>query len=176
MNQALSPFLVLRALLPNTMQWQGPDPSGAVAAPSATGTNYIFTATQFVLKNYETSKYYLLQVTWPAGQEELMYVTEVVTPVAAGAIPNSGANFEFTTDGYLRFKHELNATFHNLFTWNGLQTTVGAGVASSAGTFAAGGNNYRIVNSTLQILDAANGNYYTPWLVGGDGFQQLELQ
>lgn len=175
MNLALSPNLVLRGLLPNLMQWQGPDPGGVAVTPSANGVNYVFTATQLLIKNYETNRYYLLQTTWEPGVEELKYETEVVTPTPAGAIPNSGTNFEFTTTGYLRIKHESSGNFHTLTTWNGLQTVVGPGVASSAGTFAAQGNNYRFVSNTLQFLDEGNGQYYTLWLVGQDGAQQTEL-
>lgn len=175
MRLAISPHLVLRALIPNTLQWQGPDPGGVAAPPSANGNNYVFTATQLLIKNYETNRYYVLEVTWEPGTEELKYETEVVTPTPAGAIPDDGVNFEFTADGYLRIKHESLGTYHNLNTWLGLQTVVGAGVASNPGTFAAGGNNYRIVNNTLQFLDEANGQYYTLWLVGEHGAQQVEL-
>lgn len=175
MNQALSPFLVFRALIPNTMQWQGPISGGVAAPPSATGSNYIFTATQLLIKNYETDRYYLLEVTWEPGAEELKYETEVVAPTPAGAIPDSGVNFEFTADGYLRFAHESLGTFHNLNSWMGLQTVVGPGNASNAGTFAAAGNNYRIIGNALQILDVGDGLYYTIWLVGQDGAQQIEL-
>lgn len=175
MNQSLSPFLVLRAFIPNTLQWQGPTAGGTAAPPSATGQNYLFTATQLLIKNYETGLYYVLEVAWEPGIEELKYETEVVSPVAAGAIPDDGDNFEFTTDGYLRFKHESLGTFHNLNTWGGLQTVVGPGVASDAGTFAQAGNNYRIIGNTLQILDEFDGTYYAIWLVGQAGAQQIEL-
>ncbi len=176
MNQSLSPFLILRALIPNTMQWQGPDPAGGGAVtPPATGNNYLFTATQLLIKNYETNRYYVLQTTWEAGVEELKYETEVVTPTPAGAIPNSGVNFEFTADGYLRIKHESSGNFHNLNTWSGLQTVVGPGVASNAGTFAANGNNYRFSGSNLQFLDEMDASYYSLWLVGQHGAQQTEL-
>lgn len=174
MNLALSPNLVFRALLPNTMQWAGND-FGPATPPSANGNNYVFTATQLLIRNYETNRYYLLQTTWEPGVEELKYETEVVTPTPAGAIPDSGTNFEFTADGYLRIKHESSGNFHNLTTWNGLQTVVGPGVASNAGTFASQGNNYRFSSNTLQFLDEGNGQYYTLWLVGQHGGQQTEL-
>jgi hypothetical protein len=176
MKFALSPNLVFRGLLPNLMQWQGPSGNGVIAPPAVTGNNYLFTATQLLIKNAETNRYYVLEVAWPPGQEELRYEVEVVTPTPAGAIPDDGVNFEFSADGYLRFKHESLTTFHDLQTWNGFQTAVGAGVAANPGTFAQFGTNYRIIGNNLQFLDAANGNYYTLWLVGQHGAQQTDLQ
>lgn len=177
MNQSLSPFLVLRALIPNTLQWQGPTPGGGAAAPGTTGNNYIFTATQLLIKNVETDRYYVLEVTWPAGVEGLKFETEVVAPTPAGAIPDTGDNYEFTADGYLRFKHETEATFHTLTVWNGLQEVVGPGNASNPGTFAQAGLNYRFIGGNLQFLDEfAGGGYRTVYLVGPDGAQMLEIE
>lgn len=176
MKFALSPNLALRGLIPNLLQWQGPDPgAGGGAAIPASGTNYLFTATQLLIRNVETNRYYVLWVTWPAGAEGLLHETEVVSPVAAGAVPDSGVNFEFTADDFLRIKHETSATFHNIWTWDGLQIVVEVGVASNPGTFSAGGNNYRFISNQLQWNDASNGGWYTMQLVGPHGNQQLEL-
>lgn len=176
MQFALSPNLAIRGLIPNMMQWQGPLPgAGGGAATPTSGNNYLFTATQLLIKNVETNRYYVLFVTFPPGQEGLLHETEVVAPVAAGAVPNSGVNFEFTADGFLRLKHETSATFHTIWTWDGLQIVVNSGVASNPGVFAPGGNNYRFISNQLQWSDASNGLWYTMQLVGPHGNQQLEL-
>lgn len=162
-------------MLPNLMQWQGPLPGGTPNPAGVSGNNYLFTATQLLIKNVETNRYYVLEVTWEPGVEGLRYDVEVASPTPAGAIPDDGVNYEFTADGYLRFKHESAATYHNLTVWNGLQEVVGPGNASNAGTFAAAGNNYRIIGGNLQFLDEAAGGFRTIQLVGQHGAQMLEI-
>lgn len=165
------------ALLPNPV-WQGLLPyllvTGAGASVPAQGINYTFTATQLLIKNVDENKWYELWVAGNPNEEVLDFNTEQVAPVPAGAPQNSGTNYQFTADGYLRFKNLDTATYHTLDLAtepidNEVVFNVAAGVASNAGVFAAQGNNYRFIGSTLQLYDSVSTLYHTIDIVGTSG-------
>lgn len=152
--------------------------AGGGGVPAA-GTNYTFTATQLLIHNSDEDKWYELWVAGAAGEEVLDYNTEQVAPVAAGSPPNSGTNFEFTDDGYLRFKNLDNTNRHtvDLFTEDSERTfRIDGGEASNPGVFAAQGNNYRFIGSTLQLYDPVTLTYHAFDLKGPAGDQVLEIQ
>lgn len=153
--------------------------TGPVSPPGAAGINYTFTGTQLLIHNSDEDKWYELWVAGAAGLEVLDFNTEQVAPVAAGSPPNSGINYEFTDDGYLRFKNLDTATFHtvDLFTEDGERSfRIDGGEASNPGVFAAQGNNYRFIGNTLQLYDAVTLTYHFFDLRGSAGDQVLEIQ
>lgn len=146
--------------------------------PVVTPVNYLFTATQLLLRNIETNRYYLLQAYGGNATAQLLYETEVVDPVAAVMIPNSGVNFEFTVDGELRIAHESSGNFHAPYVvtdTGAAQTWLGTGVPSNPGSFSTTGLNFTIVGSTLFLNNLIAGEPRVPVLVGAHGAQSLEL-
>lgn len=157
--------------------------AGAVsAAVSPSGTNYIFTATQLLLKNFDTGRYYLPEATWPDPDQQLKFVTEVVNPVPAGPppgdVPVAGINYQFNNDGDLVIKHDTSGLYHRWDVdfqddfFNILQEGQGSAVASA---FSSNGRNYRFVGNTLFIKSLNDGSLHAPILRGPHGEQWLVL-
>lgn len=148
----------------------------AAGAIPVAGNYYFFTATQFLLRNIDTGRYYLLQAWGDNTTAQLLYETEVVSPVAAPSIPHEGDNFEFTADGFLRIKHESSGNFHTLDIKSdsgAKQTLLRTGVGSDAGSFAASGNNYLFSAGILLFKDVDTLDLSTLALAGPHGEQQI---
>jgi hypothetical protein len=137
------------------------------------GDNFMFTATSLLIKNVDENRWFKLFVTGSAGLEQLDMSTEVVGPVAA-APSVTGDNYQLATGVILKWKHDVNAAYHR-FDWydDGLGFELGAGGASSPGSLAVSGLNYRFLSNRLQFKDLNSGIYYTPVLVGLVAEQQL---
>jgi hypothetical protein len=137
------------------------------------GDNFMFTATSLLIKNVDENRWFKLFAVGSAGIEQLDYSTEVVGPVAAAPIV-TGDNFQLATGVILKWKHDVNAAYHR-FDWydDALGFELGAGDASSPGSTAVSGINYRFLATRLQFKDPVTLRYYAPILYGPVAEQQL---
>jgi hypothetical protein len=138
-----------------------------------TGDNFMFTATSLLIKNVDENRWFKLFAVGSAGIEQLDYSTEVVGPVAA-APAVTGDNYQLATGVILKWKHDVNAAYHR-FDWydDALGFELGAGDASSPGSTAVSGINYRFLATRLQFKDPVTLRYYAPILYGPVAEQQL---
>lgn len=145
------------------------------------GTNYVFTATQFALRNFDTGRYYLPEVTWPEPDQQLKYVTEVVHPIPSNtppdSVPLSGVNYEFNDSGELTIKHDVTGFFHrwDIDRADDYYNLMELGNASQvAASFSLSGINFLFQARTLYIK-ALDGSLHAPYLIGPDGEQSLVI-
>jgi hypothetical protein len=139
------------------------------------GDNFMFTATSLLIKNVDQNRWFKLFVVGSAGIEQLDYSTEVVGPTPAAPIV-TGDNFQFATGVILKWKHDVNAAYHR-FDWydDAAGFDIGAGGASSPGSAAASGINYRFLTTRLQFRDPVSLRYFAPVLYGAVATQQLGI-
>jgi hypothetical protein len=137
------------------------------------GDNFMFTATSLLIKNIDEDRWFKPFAVGSAGIEQLDYSTEVVSPVAA-APAVTGDNYQLATGVILKWKHDVNAAYHR-FDWydDAAGFELGAGEASSPGSTATSGINYRFLTIRLQFKDPVTLRYFAPILYGPVGIQQL---
>ena len=92
----------------------------------------------------------------------------------AAAPAVTGDNYQLATGVILKWKHDVNAAYHR-FDWydDALGFDIGAGDASSPGSTAVSGINYRFLATRLQFKDPVTLRYYAPILYRPVAEQQL---